>query len=314
MKKISFLTLMSLLLVSCKIDSDKWMENFESAGSGESAAMKIVAYNNALIKLSDNQHSYLKSLDRNLGDIFNKLENPNDPYIFLSPTPMIYSHIPSYDDPKLEEPGNEFEEEDKEFFRKNVLILNQSFESIRAEYAKLEEYVKAEDYKDDQGKAGKEMISQIDQLIAKYYDTNEILTKRIVALTENAEREVLKSHPFKDHIFAMKDASNAVADFVTTAYEKPENYSAHEAKFKELYDKIESLNLQREKLPLPKNSDFPGKEIYFSQYNQAVNNFLIAARKIMRDANSSGNLTQINLNDLAREEENIRTAYNNFVD
>ena len=110
--------MMSLLLISCKMDSDKWMENFESAGSGESAAMKIVAYNNALIKLSDNQHSYLKSLDRNLGDIFNKLENPNDPYIFLSPTPMIYSHIPSYDDPKLEEPGSEFEEEDKEFFQK----------------------------------------------------------------------------------------------------------------------------------------------------------------------------------------------------
>ncbi len=315
MKKITLLSFFCFLLfISCKIDKDKWKENLESVSSGGSDAAEIVAYNNALIKLSDAQHSYIQSLNRNLNQIANKLQDPDDRYSFLSLTPLIYTNLQSYNDPDPEKPGNAFESEDKEFFEKNIRSLNELFGSIQNDYSKLDEYIKAEDYKDDQGKAGNEMIKQIDELIEKYYDTNQMITDKIVLLSDKAEREVLKTHPFKDHIFAMKDASDAVADFVTFAYENPENYGSNESKFKEFYGKIEAFNTQRETLAAPQNSAYPGKEIYFTQYNQAVNNFLIEARKIMREASSSGNLTQNDLENLAREEEYIRTAYNNFVD
>jgi len=314
MKKLIFLLVFSFLLISCKIDNEKWKESLESVASGGSEAAEIVAYNNALIKLSDNQHGYIQSLNGNLNRIADKLLNLDDPYAYLSLTPLIYTNIQAYNDPDPEKPGSAFEKEDKEFFEKNVLAMNELFRAIQNDYSKLDEYIKAEDFKDDQGKAGNEMISQIDQLVEKYYDTNKIITDKIVMLSEKAEWEVLKTHPFKDHIFAMKDASNAVADFVTFAYDNPENYGSNESKFKELYEKIEAFNAQRETLASPQNSAYPGKEIYFSQYNKAVTDFLIEARKIMRDAAASGNLTQNNLNDLAREEENMRMTYNNFVD
>src|SRR5690606_1792893 len=254
MKKLIFLLVFSFLLISCKIDNEKWKESLESVASGGSEAAEIVAYNNALIKLSDNQHGYIQSLNGNLNRIADKLLNLDDPYAYLSLTPLIYTNIQAYNDPDPEKPGSAFEKEDKEFFEKNVLAMNELFRAIQNDYSKLDEYIKAEDFKDDQGKAGNEMIRQIDQLVEKYYDTNKIITDKIVMLSEKAEWEVLITHPFKHHIFAMKDASNAVADFVTFAYDNPENYGSNESKFKELYEKIEAFNAQRETLASPQNS------------------------------------------------------------
>ncbi len=316
MKNTAFLSflLLSLIVSSCKMDKPEFMDKLESVTSGGSNAAEIVAYNNVLIKLSDAQHNYLQGLNRNLNSISKGLQNYNDQFAFMGISPMFYHPVMSYNEPKPEEPGNAFEKEDKLFFEKNVKSLNQSFESIRENYSKLENYIKAEDYKDDQGKVGNQIIQQIDDLVVKYYDDNKIIMNRIVKLSDEAEREVLKTHPFKDHIFAMKDASNLVAKFVTLAYDYPDNYKNNELKFNEMYSEIEKLNGEREKLGEPKNSAYPGKEVYFKTYNNSVNDFLIEARKIMRNANESGIFTDRDLENLARAEENIRLAYNNFVD
>lgn len=315
MKKITILSVFSfLVLFSCKIDKEKFKENLESVGTDKNDATEIVAYNNVLIKLSDARHSYFKSMDGNLNKIANGLEDYNDRFAFIGLTPLIYTPSIGYNEPKPEEPGTAFKKDDKAFFEKNVKELNESFKTIQTKYTGLNDYIKAEDYKDDQGKAGKEMIDEIDDLIVKYYATNKSITERIMVLSEQAEREVLKTHPFKDHIFAMKDASNKVAEFVTLAYEAPDNYSSNEAKFKELYTEIEMLNAEREKLKTPKNDAYPGKETYFTSYNKSANDFLITARKIMRNATGQNAFTNYDLEDLARAEENLRRSYNNFVD
>ena len=289
------------------------MDKLDSAAGGESAS-EIVAYNNALIKLSDDQNQYIKSMNGNLDRIDKGLANYNDNFAFMALTPLFYNPTPGYNEPNPEQPGNAFEQADKEFFEKNVKILNENFQAIQTQYASLNEYIKAEDYKDDQGKSGKEMVKKVDDLVTKYYDTNSLVMDRIVLLSEKAEREVLKTHPFKDHIFAMKDASNTVEEFVSLAYDFPDDYKANEEKFKALYAKIEKYNQEREALDEPKNSAYPGKETYFSLYNKAANDFLVEARKIMRNAEAAGSFSDTDLDALGWAEENMRTTYNNFVD
>lgn len=312
MKKLilSLFLLTFLVIHSCKSESsENTTENVSSDDANE-----IVAYNNAVIKLNDAQFRYLETVNTNLAKIENGLQNPSDRFAFIGILSPIYINARSFDDAKPEEPGKAFENEDRVFFETNVKSLNKSFNDVQAKYEELNNYLKAEDFKDDAGAKGKLLIAEIDAHIADYNETNELINSRLVTLADGAERKILKDHPLKDQIFAFKDDSKAIKEFVDIAYESPENYKLIEAKLKTSYDKIEKLNKEHTAMKAPDNKEFPRRGSSFKRFNDGVNSFLVDARKIMRDASQSGKLTDSNLQTLSRNEESIRNAYNSFVD
>lgn len=312
MKKLilPFLLLIFLVSFSCKSENaDEPSENVSQDDANE-----IIAYNNAVIKLNDAHFRYLETINTNLGKIENGLQDPNDRFAFSGLISPIYINTASFNDVKPEEPGNAFAKADREFFQTNVKSLNESFKNVQTKYEELTNYIKAEDFKDDAGAKGKQLIGEIDTEIAHYNKTNEAVTAKLVNVADGAERKVLKDHPLKEYIFAFKDDSKAIAEFVNIAYESPENYKSIEAKLQAAYDKIEKLNKEHTAMTAPDGKEFPGRDGSFKRFNDEVNRFLVDARKIMRDASSAGSLTDYNLETFSRNEESIRNAYNSFVD
>ena len=87
-----------------------------------------------------------------------------------------------------------------------------------------------------------------------------------------------------------------------------------EAKAKSAYQALEDQHHKHVAMAAPDAGKFPGKDSYFKNFNDQLNDYLIAARKMMRDASASGKLTEYNIEELARNQDNMRSAYNNFVD
>lgn len=308
---LPFLVLGFLLTFSCK--SENSADATENVSQDE--ANEIVGYNNAVIKLNDAQNKYLETINNNLGRIESGLENPNDRFAFSGLFPPTYFNpVSAYNDPKPEEPGDAFSNDDRVFFKTNVETLNKSFKDVQTKYEELTNYLKAEDFKDDGGEKAKMLISEIDAHIADYNKTNDLILAKLVSLSDAAEKKILKDHPLKDYIFAFKDDSKAITEFVNIAYEAPENYKSIETKLQASYDKIEKLNKEHSAMKAPDNKEFPGRDGSFNRFNDEINDFLIDARKIMRQASTNGKLSDSDLETFSRNEESVRNAYNSFVD
>ncbi|SMC75418.1 DUF3829 domain-containing protein [Moheibacter sediminis] len=308
---LPFLVLSFLVTFSCKSENS----SDASENVSQDDANEIIGYNNALIKLNDAQHKYLEIINNNLGKIETGLQNPNDRFAFSGLFPPTYfKPVSTFNEPKAEEPGNAFSKEDRQFFKSNIKTLNETFQNVQTKYEELKNYLKAEDFKDDNGAKGKQLIGEIDAFIANYNKTNEAITAKLSTVADGAERKILKDHPLKDYIFAFKDDSKAINEFVNIAYESPENYKSIETKLQASYDKIEKLNKQHTAMTAPDGKEFPGRDGSFKRFNDEINDFLVDARKIMREASTSGELTEYNLESFSRNEESIRNAYNNFVD
>lgn len=303
-----------ILITSCKNDKRGDLLKSNEVNVSQNDANEIIRYNNAVVKLVDGQHQYLKRLNENMVKIEKGLQKPDDRFAFIGLVLPPYIESLRYDDAKPEEPGKVFSKEERDFFGSNVKTLNKTFRNIQDSYDQLMEYIKAEDYKDDAGKQGKQAIVTIDSLRQNYGKITETVYKKLTGLADSAERKVLEDHPLKDYIFAFKDDSKAVAEFVNLAFEKAQDYKANETEFKEAYDKIENLNTKHKQMKVPDASRFPIKDSYFKNFNEAVNEFLIDARKIMRNAASSGQLTPNDLETFKSNEDYIRKSYNNFVD
>lgn len=315
MKKLilPFLVLSFLVTFSCKFDGANSKDSPENVNKDD--ANEIIGYNNALIKLNDAQHKYLEIINNNLDKIERGLETPNDRFAFSGLFPPTYFNpVSAYNDPKPEEPGNVFSNDDRTFFKTNVEALNKSFKDVQTKYEELNNYIKAEDFKDDAGAKAKLLIAEIDGHITEYNKTNDLITARLVTVADAAERKILKDHPLKEQIFAFKEDSKAISDFVNIAYESPDDYKAIESKLQASYDKIEKLNKEHIAMKAPDSKEFPGRDGSFKRFNDEISDFLVDARKIMRDASSAGNLSNSDLETLSRNEESVRNAYNNFVD
>jgi len=285
----------------------------EYAEASNDEANQIVEYNNVLVAYTDKNNTYLKSMESNVQRIARGLEQPNNQYAFIGIiTPFSVPHF-SKSTMKPETPPKVLSGEDQKFFKDNVLALNESFEKMKNTYKSLDDYIKAEDFKDDKGIKGKALVDSIYAMSKTYYKYDDQLLTKLEVIGDDAERIILKTHPLKEYIFAMKDDRKAVADFNKLILET-KNYKADEAKIKTAYTALEAQNKKHTEMDAPNAAKYPGKDDSFRRFNESFKEFLIETKKVMRDAATSGKITENDTENLIRKHEYMRTSYNSFVD
>lgn len=306
--------MLALSFAACKNDGKKNTNSkTEYAEANDNDANAIIEYNNVMVSFTDKNNEYIKRIEGNIIKIEKGLKNPNDHFAFIGLiTPFSINTISSRK-VKPDTPPSALSSDDQKFFKENVKAMSTSLDKIKETYKSLDEYIKAEDWKDDKGVKGNALVDSIYAMGKKYYAYDDLVLAKLEVIGDDAERIILKTHPLKDHIFALKDDRAAVAQF-TKLLASNVNYKAVEAKAKTAYQALEDQNKKHVEMTAPDAAKFPGRDGYFKNFNDRVNEYLIAARKMMRDASASGKLTEYNIEELIRKQDDIRSAYNNFVD
>jgi len=316
MKTILKLTALALVLsvTACKNDGKKDSSAKTSyAEADEKDVNEIIEYNNAVVSFTDKNNDYIKRIEDNIIKIEKGLANPNDHFAFIGLiTPFSMSTISS-SKMKPDTPPSALSSDDQKFFKENVVSMTGVLDKIKETYKSLDEYIKAEDWKDDKGVKGKALVDSIYSMGKKYYAYDEQVLAKLNIIGDDAERVILKTHPLKEYIFALKDDRSKVAEF-TKLLAGNKNYKTIEAKAKSAYQILEDQHNKHVAMAAPDAGKFPGKDGYFKNFNDRLNDYLIAARKMMRDASASGKLTEYNIEELVRKQDSMRSAYNNFVD
>lgn len=316
MKTILKLTALALVLslTACKNDGKKDNSAKTSyAEADEKDVNEIIEYNNAVVSFTDKNNDYIKRIEDNIIKIEKGLANPSDHFAFIGLiTPFSMSTISS-SKMKPDTPPSVLSSDDQKFFKENVVSMTGVLDKIKETYKSLDEYIKAEDWKDDKGAKGKALLDSIYSMGKKYYAYDEQVMAKLNIIGDDAERVILKTHPLKEYIFALKDDRSKVAEF-TKLLAGNKNYKTIEAKAKSAYQILEDQHKKHVAMAAPDASKFPGKDGYFKNFNDRLNDYLIAARKMMRDASASGKLTEYNIDELVRKQDSMRSAYNNFVD
>jgi len=304
----------AISFTACK-SGDKKKEDgakTEYAEADNDDANQIVEYNNVLVGLTDKNNEYLKRLDENLQKIDKGLDNPNDRFAFIGIISPYSSSAFSTSKLKPETPPSALSSDDQKYFKENVAGLNETMTKIKDTYKSLDDYLKAEDWKDDKSVKGKKLIDSIYSMSKAYYKYDENLLAKLEVIGDDAERIILKTHPLKEYIFAMKDDRKAVGDFNKVMMDT-KNFKADEAKIKSAYAALEAQNKKHTEMDAPDATKFPSKDGSFNRFNESFKDYLIEAKKTLRDASATGKLTESDIEDLVRKHEYMRTTYNYFV-
>ena len=304
----------AISFTACK-SGDKKKEDgakTEYAEADNDDANQIVEYNNVLVGLTDKNNEYLKRLDENLQKIDKGLDNPNDRFAFMGIISPYSSSAFSTSKLKPETPPSALSSDDQKYFKENLAGLNETMTKIKDTYKSLDDYLKAEDWKDDKSVKGKKLIDSIYSMSKAYYKYDENLLAKLEVIGDDAERIILKTHPLKEYIFAMKDDRKAVGDFNKLIMDT-KNFKADEAKIKSAYAALEAQNKKHTEMDAPDATKFPSKDGSFSRFNESFKEYLIEAKKTLRDASATGKLTESEIEDLIRKHEYMRTTYNYFV-
>lgn len=316
MKTILKLTALALTLsfTACKNDKKK-DDNAKTAyaEADEKDVNAIIEYNNVMVSFTDKNNDYIKRIENNIVKIEKGLRNPSDHFAFIG---LIQPFsIPTISSNKLkpDTPPNALNKDDQKFFKENVTAMTGLLDKIKETYKSLDEYIKAEDWKDDKGTKGKTLVDSIYSMGKKYYTYDDLVLAKLNLIGDDAERVILKTHPLKEYIYALKDDRSATAAF-TKLMAGTKNYKSIEARAKAAYQALEEQHQKHAAMAAPDATKYPGKDGYFKNFNERLNDYLIAARKMMRDASASGQLTDYNIEELVRHQDNMRSAYNNFVD
>jgi len=295
-----------------KKESDS-KEKTEYAEADNDDANQIVEYNNVLVSLTDQNNAYLKRVDENLQKLAKGLANPNDRFAFIGIVSPYASSSISHSQLKPETPPSALSSDDQKYFKENVTGLNGTLAKIKDTYKALNDYIKAEDWKDDKSAKGNKLIDSIYSMSKTYYKYDENLLAKLEVIGDDAERIVLKTHPLKEYIFAMKDDRKAVGDFNKLIIET-KNFKAEEGKIKSAYETLVAQNTKHTEMAAPDATKFPSKDGSFKNFNESFKDYLIEAKKTIRDASASGKLAESDLEDLIRKHDYMRTTYNYFVD
>lgn len=304
----------AISFTACK-SGDKKKEDqgkTEYAEADNDDANQIVEYNNVLVGLTDKNNEYLKRLDDNLQKISKGLDNPNDRFAFIGIISPYSSSAFSTSKLKPETPPSALSSDDQKYFKENVAGLNETMTKIKDTYKSLDDYLKAEDWKDDKSVKGKKLIDSIYSMSKAYYQYDENLLAKLEVIGDDAERIILKTHPLKEYIFAMKDDRKAVGDFNKLIMDT-KNFKANEGKIKSAYAALEAQNKKHTEMDAPDATKFPSKDGSFNRFNESFKEYLIEAKKTLRDASATGKLTESDIEDLVRKHEYMRTTYNYFV-
>ncbi len=311
--KVKLLSLAIIVAFSACKNGRKHGAQSEYEDVSSDKANLIIQYNNVLVEFTDHKSSYVKGLEYHLETIKKDLDRPKDQFSFIGLTSDI--DIPDYSlsSIKPENPPSALSRDDRNFFKENVAVLNSTVKNIKATNKELYEYINAEDFKDDNSVKGKKLVDSIYALSDKFYAYDTKIMARLVVIADGAERVVMESHPLKEYIFAMKDDQKETQAFYDFISKNAKDYRKVEPKVKILYQSMEKNKKVHAGMDAISEYKFSGKQRSFAYFYDAYNNYLICARKLMRDASPYGAVSKWQLEELYDKGESMRHSYNSFV-
>ncbi|MFT4202630.1 MAG: DUF3829 domain-containing protein [Chitinophagaceae bacterium] len=317
MKNAFFFPILSsviLLATACNlIDNNTSKNNTQYVDANKKDAEAIIQFNNGFVQLDDRNNAYLNGVKTNVTEIVKQMQSPSPYFEISSPIDLPVTYSLNQKDPN--KIPDVLGSADHSFFKTNLAALSNYYDKIKTTYSALQDYMEAEDYKDDDNKKGQALVMVLDSVVTKYYTVSDAIVKKLDAITEDAERVVLKDHPLKDFIFAMKDDRAALQQLNTLIDSAANNYTTYQTTIKAAYDRLETQYSQHSVMKLPGNGNYGNNKAYgLDMFYRYLNQYLTALKRYMRNAAASGKISESDLNDLKSYDDVLRTNYNTFVD
>ena len=187
--------------------------------------------------------------------------------------------------------------------------LNRLFQSfldvtnrLYANYDAYRQYIKSEDYKDDNYARAHEIYAEQQKLAEQVPGLRSELYALLTPYADMAEAATLKDNPLKDHILTGK-AIISHMEQVLSLYSE----TVTKEELQPLYDAIDSDVATAAKLE--KKTDFSSEMLSFENMLGRVDKFQGEFRKQLRD----GKFTEDGYNSLLSEYNSVISGYNSFV-
>ncbi|QNK64045.1 hypothetical protein H7F33_06015 [Pedobacter sp. PAMC26386] len=314
------ITLLSALsaTLSCT-NTNKKDKSTQSTASGaiESGstdkASRIIEYTNLVVDMANSHNSYLRDILNNTDRVENGLKKPNDTFAFLGITPphLINTGLRNMNDVTIEKPIDELGKENQAFFKTQVAQYNTIFDKVKDGYKQLDDYLKAQDYKDDKGAKGHILIDTIRNNVQKLYTGKIVLMKRVNEIADAAEIVVLKDSPLRDYIVAMKTDMKSFRAYTDMLANNSSNYAKISEKAQTGFKSLEAAQAKNAALNI-ENAKKANKDGQYKRFYEGFHDLLLRTKKTLRDATAAGKLTNIDIQGLDRDYDGLIRNYNYF--
>lgn len=220
MNKLLTFSMVALLMSSC---GSKPKDAASADYSVEAANSVILYYNTAI--------SATKKLaeERNFDNILEYMQKNGRK---IAPTANRF--ILERDTAGFTNPSGQFPDEVRDSLKVYAKQYVDGTAKFYANYETYRNYIKAEDYKDDNYAKGKEILAEEEELAALFPILRSKIFKLITPYADKAEEVILVGNPLKDHIMAGK-ALLSSAEEVLNTYDP----SAKTEAMQKLYDTIQ---------------------------------------------------------------------------
>lgn len=304
---IAFLAMFSLTAIQCKSEKKESGSTVELKSTDKKDVDEIIKFNNNFVKLSTGRASFLRSLDRYLVDAERKVKG-EDLSILIKP--MYLSAAIFKSDVAPDAVGAVKADLDK-----NLKIVNEKFETIKSNVDEIEQYLKAEDFKDDNGAKLTDLKSKILQDKSAYETAYASLVSQLTPVSMAAEEEILKDHPLKKQILSSRKNLDLVEKMVTELSAQYDANKYDHAKTEAIYNELDKTAKENAALTIDgANKTYGRKKSAFDRFNKELENFLGATRKFMRDSQAKNAFDDEAFHDIESPYKSVVSSYNSFVD
>ena len=297
--------------MSCN-DTGKKGGNSAYEEKSATAANEVIEYTNAIVDLSNKNSDYVVRLVKNADRVEEILKGKSNPVFLGSIIKPVM--IPTFNHGKItaDKPVNALNKEDQTFFKEKVAGFTGAFDKLKATYSKLDDYLKAQDYKDDKGAKGLALADSIRSDAQSFFDQKVVLMKRVNEVADASEVIILKDSPLKDYIIAMKADMQAVRNYIDLLEKGGDDFGKISAQAQTAYDALEKDQATHAAID-QKNAEKESKASSYKSFYDSFHDFLLMAKRITRDAKDKGAITESDLESLDNSLDTMIGRYNSFT-
>lgn len=308
MKKILipvlFASCVVLTTTSCKKDGATDAQQSEVKISSDADANDIVEFSNNFQQISQSRFNNLNKIESYISQVPTKISSPSTLVL-----PPVLVPVRKFDTTL----GNAFGKE-KENLQKQINELEVAYNAIAEKAATLIAYMKAEDFKDDQGAKAKTLTDELSKEIAAYDKLQEEYENKMMPIVNDAENVILKDHPMKEYIIGSKKALREAEVLIDEIHAQADSKTYNEQQLQPLYDKLEKAYQENSKREFKvSDSNYKSKETLYASFNKGTEEFLGIVRKEMRASSESKTLKSNQLQNIDQTYDSMIDKYNNLV-
>ncbi|RGX72527.1 DUF3829 domain-containing protein [Bacteroides stercorirosoris] len=212
------------------------------------------------------------------------------------------SYFQGKDTTALLNPGDCFPDVVRDSLKALCLAYVDASNKVYANYEEYCQYIKAEDYKDDQYAKGREIAADQEEQGNRIQELRARIYALVTPYADKAEEATLKDNPLKDHIMAGKALISSLEAVL-------EGYDSDVAKeqMQSLYD---AVNTQKEAASkIEKLKEYSSEMMSYEDMVNDTDKFLGELRKHLRD----GKFTESGYKELLYNYNHVIDDYNRFV-